>query len=114
MNENIIHLEYKEMFSKEYTGNYLKIIYDKNKNTFNKIYLYNYKYSTINIEKSEKIVHKWETEDQAKEGSYLNRNYQIICLNGIENDKTLENNIIMENMNYVNKLNIKNENLKIW
>jgi len=112
-NENILHLEYKESLTPDYARNYLEIIYDETKEIYEKIYFYNSEYGTIQIVNNKKNIHKWETEDQAQKGSYLNRNYPIICLNGVADDIQLENNIIEENLKYIKKLNINEKDFKI-
>ena len=108
-----MHLEYKQKFKEDYTGNYLEIMYDEDNFKFVKIYFYSSKYGTIEIINNKKEVHRWETEDEAKSGSYLKRNYPIIGLNGMTNNKQLENKIIEENINYLKEINIKEEEIKI-
>jgi len=113
MNNNILHLEYKEELTPDYARNYLELFYDETKETFEKIYLYNSEYGTIEVVNSKKKMNKWETEDQAQSGSYLNKNYPIICLNGVTDDAQLENNIIEENLKYIKTLNINEKHGKI-
>ena len=113
MKDNILHLEYKELLTQDYTRNYLEIIYNEDENKFIKVYFYNSEYGTIEIKNNKKEIHKWETEDEAKSGSYLKRNYPIIGLNGITTDKHLENKIIEENLKYIKKLNVKEKEMEI-
>jgi hypothetical protein len=108
-----IHLEYKQNLRTDYTGNYIEIIYDKENNIFEKIYLYNFKYGIIEFSKMKKQIHKWETEDDAQSGSYLNRHYPVICLDGIATDKELEDKIVAENMNYIVTLNLEQTKIEI-
>ena len=108
MNENI-HLEYKSSLKKDYAENYIEIIYDSIKKKYIKIYLYSWKYGTIDLNNGKKEIHKWETEDDSKTGSYLNRNYPIICLNGETKDENIEDGIIEENIKYINTLIIDND-----
>jgi len=103
----------KELLTQDYTRNYLEIKYNENINKFIKVYLYNSEFGTIEIINNKKEVHKWETEDEAKNGSYLKRNYTIIGLNGITDNKILENKIIDENLKYIKKINIKEKELEI-
>ena len=113
MEDNIYNIEYKELLTQDYTRNYLEIKYNENINKFIKVYLYNSEFGTIEIINNKKEVHKWETEDEAKNGSYLKRNYTIIGLNGITDNKILENKIIDENLKYIKKINIKEKELEI-
>ncbi|MCL1817985.1 MAG: hypothetical protein FWG35_03575, partial [Spirochaetaceae bacterium] len=53
------------------------------------------------------------TEDEAQQGSYLNRHYQIICLNGITQNRQIEDGIINENMKYIETLNLSEEESEI-
>ncbi|MDR2471188.1 MAG: hypothetical protein LBD09_03645 [Treponema sp.] len=106
-------MEYKENLKSDYAKNYFEIFYDELRNIFKKVYLYNYQYGTIEIENGKKKIHKWETEDEAQTDSYLNRNYPIICLDGMTNDPVLENNIIAENMKYIHTLELSDHELLI-
>jgi hypothetical protein len=112
MNDKV-HLEYKQSLKTDYTGNYMEIIFDKKNNIFEKIYLYNHKYGTIEFSGNKKQIHKWEMEDEAQYGSYLKRHYPIICLDGITEDRELEENIIGENMNYIAALNLEKSQTEI-
>ena len=76
--ENIITLEYKEELRRDFTKNYLKIIYNKKTEIYNKIYLYNYEHGIIEITNGVKTVHRWENEEEAQSHSYLNRRYTEI------------------------------------
>jgi len=107
----ILHLEYKEDLKEDYCKNYFEIFYDENRKIFQKIYLYSSQYGTIELKNGKKEIHKWETEDEAQANSYLNRNYPIICLDGIANDSELEKNIILENMNYIKTLKLKEQEM---
>jgi hypothetical protein len=109
----VIHLEYKENIKPDYCKNYFEIYYEDIKNIFKSIYLYNSQYGTIKIENGKKEIHKWETEDEAQAGSYLKRNYPAICLDGITSNPIIENNIIIENMNYIKTLGLTEKELLI-
>jgi len=111
--DNILFFKYKEALTQDYTRNYLEIEYDELNGNYIKIYFYNSEYGTIEIINNKKEMHKWETEDEAKSGSYLKRNYPIIGLNGVSFDNQLENKIIEENLKYINKININKEELDI-
>ncbi|MDR0321511.1 MAG: hypothetical protein LBI28_08410 [Treponema sp.] len=113
MNPDKIHLEYKESLTEDYTKNYFEIIYDKNNGAFEYIYLYNSRYGTLEYKDGKKEIHKWETEDEAQDGSYLNKNYPIICLDGVTDDRLLENNIIEANMEYIKTLELQEEETEI-
>ncbi|MCL2800469.1 MAG: hypothetical protein FWD28_01745 [Treponema sp.] len=110
---NILHLEYKELLTPDYTRNYLEIKYNESNKEYIKIYIYNSEYGTIEIVNGKKEMHKWETEDEAKTGSYLNRNYPIIGLNGVSDDSRLEDLIINENLKYINKIKPSKKELEI-
>jgi hypothetical protein len=112
MSENI-HIEYKEYIKEDYAKNYMEIIYDKINNFFTKIYIYNWEYGIIDVKNNKKEIHKWENEDDAQFGSYLNKHYPIICLNGKTNDPAIEENIINENIKYIKTLNIEKEKMEI-
>jgi len=113
MEDKIYNIEYKELLTHDYSRNYLEIKYNENINKFIKVYLYNSEFGTIEIMNNKKEVHKWETEDEAKSGSYLKRNYTIIGLNGITDNKILENKIIDENLKYIKRINIKEKEMEI-
>jgi|TergutMp193P3_1026864.scaffolds.fasta_scaffold05052_5 hypothetical protein len=112
MNEDI-YIEYKEYLKDDYAKNCMEIIYDEINNIFKKIYLYNCDYGTIEAKNSKKEIHIWESEDNAQSGSYLNKHYPVICLNGKVNDPEVEENIIRENLSYIDKLNIEKEKIEI-
>ena len=113
MDQNKAHLEYKEMLRADYARNYIEIIFDKTNKTFDYIYLYNSRYGTIHFENGKKEIHKWETEDEAQTGSFLNKNYQIICLDGITFDKDIEIKIIEENSRYAKTLKLNDDEANI-
>jgi hypothetical protein len=112
MNDKI-HLEYKQNLRTDYTGNYMEIVFDRKNNIFEKKYIYNFKHGIIEFSGNKKQIHKWETEDEAQYGSYLNRHYPLICLDGIADDRELEENIIRENMNYIRTLNLEKSKIEI-
>jgi len=114
MDQNKFHLEYKEMLKIDYTKNYFEIIFNNCNRIFEYIYLYNFEYGSLKYKNGKKETHKWETEDEAKKESYLNKHYPIICLNGLVNDKETENKIIEENIKYIKTLKLsKNESALI-
>jgi hypothetical protein len=113
MNPDKIHLEYKENLAADYAKNYFEIIYDTHTGVIEYIYLYSYKYGTLKYNNGKKEIHKWETEDEAQGGSYLNKNYPIICLDGVTDDRILENNIIEENINYIKTLKLPENETEI-
>ena len=108
-----IHLEYAESLNREYTKNYIEIIFDKTHNNFDTIYLYNSKHGTITFEKGKKEIHRWENEDEAQSGSYLDKHYPILCLNGITADPVTERKIIEENHKYITTLHLDEEKTRI-
>ena len=108
-----IHLEYRESLSREYTGNYIEVIFDATNNNFDKIYLYNSEHGTITFEKGKKEIHRWENEDEAQSGSYLAKHYPVICLNGITDGPVTERMIIEENHKYISTLHLDEEKIRI-
>ncbi|GHV86628.1 hypothetical protein AGMMS50230_22360 [Spirochaetia bacterium] len=108
-----IHLEYSEKLNSAYTKSYIEIIFDEDNKVFEKIYLYSSRYGIIEIINGQKEIHKWETEDEAQSGSYLKKHYPVILLNGNTEDIEIENNIIKENIHYIDTLNLGNDEIRI-
>ncbi|ULQ59503.1 hypothetical protein K7I13_13680 [Brucepastera parasyntrophica] len=94
MNEHPETLEYREELKKDFTKNYIRIVYDGKTGVFTEIYLYNYEYGTVTVSGGKKSVHRWEDEDEAKSLSGINRRYTGIFLNGPANDGMTEQKII--------------------
>jgi hypothetical protein len=113
IDEKNIKLEYRKKFREDFTAYYVEIIYDKENNKFERIYFYDYMNGTIKYEKDIKEVHRWEDEDEAQFGSYLNRRYTTILLNGIVDDPVIEDKIIGSNYEFIKTINIKENELEI-
>lgn len=106
-------LEYKEELRKDFTKNYLKIIYNPMTGIFSEIYLYNYEHGIIKAANGIKTVHRWENEEEAQSHSYLNRRYTVAFLNNEAADITLEKEIINELLKYLKTISIREEEEKI-
>jgi hypothetical protein len=108
-----IKLEYIKKLREDFTGNYIEIIYDKEKDEFDKIYLYDSENGILDYQNGIKKMHRWENEDEAQAGSYLNRRYTSILLDGVTDDLAVEKKITESSRGFITKKDIKNEEMKI-
>jgi hypothetical protein len=112
MSDNI-KLEYRKIFRKDFTGNYIEIIYNKENNKFERIYFYDSENGTWEYQNGIKKIHRWENEDEAQSGSYLNRRYTSRLLNGEVDDPIAEDKIIRASCDFIKTKDIDEEERKI-
>jgi hypothetical protein len=110
---SIIKLEYRKKFREDFTGNYIEILYDKEQNQFERIYFYDSEHGTLEYQNGIKKIHRWENEDEAQSGSYLNRRYTSVLLDGIADDPNVENEIIKSSYNFIKTINLGEDETKI-
>jgi hypothetical protein len=112
-NDENIKLEYIKRLREDFTGNYIEIIFNKEKDVFTRIYFYDSKHGTLEYLNGIKKVHRWEDEDEAQSGSYLNRRYTSILLDGIISDPVREERIIESTYTFIKEINVKKAEMEI-
>ncbi|MDR1390097.1 MAG: hypothetical protein LBJ31_09005 [Treponema sp.] len=106
MDDKTVKLVYQKKYRRDFTAIYTEIIYDDKNKTFELIYFYDSESGTLELKNGIKKIHRWEDEDEAQSGSYLNRRFTTVLLDGAANDSATEDRIINANLSYIKTLHV--------
>jgi len=89
---NNMKLECVKYLRKDFVETSIILKYEKNE--IIEAYLQNYELGSIELKDNVLLVHKWENEDQVKSVSEISKRYPCILSNGIESNKSTQNEIL--------------------
>jgi len=109
INKKIKIVNYSEYLREDFILCCIKLKYISSTLDILEAYINHYEYGIIEIKKEKKEIHKWETEEQSHDSSYLSRRYTVTLLNGINSDTDFENNFIETVIIFIKNSNINLE-----
>ncbi len=104
-----ISLTYNEYLREDFVSCYVKIAYDKINYKIKEACINHYEFGVIEIINDKKTIHKWETEEQAHNDSYLTRRFTITLLNGIELKDEFEDRFLSKVMLHIKRSDLDNK-----